>query len=272
MKTRIFSAAVVIAIAVLLLVLQLYVPISFCIAAAVIGAIAVYEMLHGTGITGYKPLIILCMLFALLVPFIMCGYLPWSLAAAYTVFAVLVFAVGLKGHTAVTASALSAALAFSLLLPGAMGYLVRVTQYKAGGFFCILLVLCYSAVSDTGAYFTGVWFGRHKMAPIISPKKTWEGFAGGVVWGVAGTLIVCFIYQFALGYQVHFAAALIAAPVFIVLGVLGDLSASMVKRQCGVKDYGNLIPGHGGIMDRFDSIMMIVPVFYLYISQIDIIK
>ena len=145
-------------------------------------------------------------------------------------------------------------------------------QHGNGGLFYILLVLMFSAVADTGAYFTGVFFGKHKMAPVISPKKTWEGFFGGLVWGLLGALVVCLIYSNALHYTVNFAAVLCAAPVFTLLGVLGDFSASLIKRQCGVKDYGSLIPGHGGIMDRFDSIMMIVPAFYLYISYVELIK
>ncbi len=272
MKTRIISAAVVIAVAAGLLALQFCVPVSLCIAAAALSVVAVYEMLFDTKITAYKPLIAAAMLFAAVVPFVLCGYLKLPLFGVYTGYLMITFALALKGHSRVTVTALAAALAFPLLLPGALAYLVRVVQHGNGGLFYILLVLMFSAVADTGAYFTGVFFGKHKMAPVISPKKTWEGFFGGLVWGLLGALVVCLIYSNALHYTVNFAAVLCAAPVFTLLGVLGDLSASLIKRQCGVKDYGSLIPGHGGIMDRFDSIMMIVPAFYLYISCVELIK
>ena len=125
-------------------------------------------------------------------------------------------------------------------------------------------------LSDTGAYFAGRKFGKHKLAPVISPNKTVEGMIGGVLGAIVGTLIYCFILQVAFEFEVNY----LCVPVYGLLGsvgaVFGDLIFSAVKRQTGIKDYGNLIPGHGGILDRFDSmtiVAMLVELLMLFIPM-----
>ncbi|KIA90029.1 phosphatidate cytidylyltransferase [Kaistella jeonii] len=119
-----------------------------------------------------------------------------------------------------------------------------------------LFILIWS--SDTFAYFTGKFFGKHKMAPKISPKKTWEGFAGGVVL----TLILGFFVE---KYFPELRGNWMVVGVLVaVFGPLGDLVESQLKRTFGVKDSGNIIPGHGGILDRLDSFIICAPVVYLY--------
>lgn len=119
-----------------------------------------------------------------------------------------------------------------------------------------LFVLIWS--SDTFAYFTGKFFGKHKMAPKISPKKTWEGFAGGVIL----TLILGFFVE---KYFPELRGNWMVVGVLVaVFGPLGDLVESQLKRTFGVKDSGNIIPGHGGILDRLDSFIICAPVVYLY--------
>ncbi|MDW9380961.1 phosphatidate cytidylyltransferase [Chryseobacterium sp. JV558] len=119
-----------------------------------------------------------------------------------------------------------------------------------------LFILIWS--SDTFAYLVGKFFGKHKMAPKISPKKTWEGYAGGVVL----TLVLSYFiehYQLELRGNWMIVGFLIAA-----FAPLGDLVESQLKRNFGVKDSGNIIPGHGGVLDRLDSFIICVPVVYLY--------
>ena len=119
-----------------------------------------------------------------------------------------------------------------------------------------LFILIWS--SDTFAYFTGKFFGKHKMAPKISPKKTWEGFAGGVIL----TLVLGFFVE---KYFPELRGNWMVVGVLVaVFGPLGDLVESQLKRNFGVKDSGNIIPGHGGILDRLDSFIICAPVVYLY--------
>lgn len=120
----------------------------------------------------------------------------------------------------------------------------------------VLLFLIWS--SDIGAYAAGKTFGKHKLAPKISPGKTWEGFAGGVVLTLA--------MGWALGYlipELPLAHRLVAAGVVAVFGPLGDLAESMLKRSVGVKDSGSIMPGHGGLLDRFDAFLLVLPVLVL---------
>ena len=129
-------------------------------------------------------------------------------------------------------------------------------------------MLCFAWGGDTSAYFAGRAFGRHKLAPIVSPHKTVEGAIGGVVGSMAAGVLVTFAYSLldgsfplltvevtARGYLAILGLGAVAS----VLGILGDLFASAVKRQVGIKDYGTIFPGHGGILDRFDSVMFIAP-------------
>lgn len=116
-------------------------------------------------------------------------------------------------------------------------------------------------LQDTSAYFVGRRFGRHKLAPILSPKKTWEGAAGGLL-GAILTGIVCVLL---LGLPITLLQGALLGLVGGIVGPLGDLSESLIKRQVGLKDAGNLIPGHGGILDRADSLLFTVPILYYLI-------
>ena len=122
------------------------------------------------------------------------------------------------------------------------------------------LILLTAFGSDIFAYFSGMLFGRHKLCPELSPKKTIEGAVGGVLGSVLLSALFGFI--FARQYLIHFVIiGLLASPV----SMLGDLTASAYKRKMGIKDYGDLIPGHGGIMDRFDSVLFTAPFVYYYV-------
>ena len=147
--------------------------------------------------------------------------------------------------------------------------LLPVETYGYDAIFFILLILCFAWGGDTCAYFAGRAFGKHKLCPVVSPKKTVEGAIGGVLGTMVFGVIVTLIYSVAadrmeaftrsnIGVSMYIIIALLAC-VAAVLGIYGDLFASVVKRQCGIKDYGTIFPGHGGILDRFDSVMFIAP-------------
>lgn len=139
-------------------------------------------------------------------------------------------------------------------------YLVRIT---GDGIYTFWLVFIGSWICDTCAYLTGVTCGKHKMAPVLSPKKSVEGAIGGII----GAAAIGAVYGAVIGG--HLEAVKYPALSFAVMcgiaglvSMLGDLSASAIKRNYEIKDYGTLIPGHGGILDRFDSVIFIAPVIY----------
>ena len=131
---------------------------------------------------------------------------------------------------------------------------------QTGEYRLLVWLVIFSAFgSDIFAYFTGFLLGRHKLCPAISPKKTVEGAIGGVL----GSVLICGIFGWVVipGIAVH---CLIIGALGAVFSQLGDLTASIFKRKMGIKDYGNLIPGHGGVMDRIDSILFTAPLVYYY--------
>ncbi len=135
-------------------------------------------------------------------------------------------------------------------------YMIRTGE---DGRILVWLVFLSSWAADTCAYFTGVFLGRHKMTPKLSPKKTWEGAVGGVVGaGLCGILFTV-IFNGRQNIWQYFVICAVGA----VISIFGDLAASAIKRDRNIKDYGWLIPGHGGIMDRFDSVIFTAPVIYL---------
>lgn len=139
-----------------------------------------------------------------------------------------------------------------------LGVFVPLMMAAPLGTMRVLVVIICVILADTGAYATGVLFGRHKMAPSISPAKTWEGFAGAVVFSMVGGAIAV---PLLLGAD--WWVGLILGALLCPAATLGDLVESLIKRDAGIKDMSNFLPGHGGVMDRLDSMLVAVPVGWL---------
>ena len=148
-------------------------------------------------------------------------------------------------------------LVFALLYVSVMLSCVYLIRMMPDGKYLVWLIFLSAWGSDTCAYCTGMLFGKHKMTPVLSPKKTVEGAVGGLAGAaLLGLLFAFFMKQPMIAY-------LLICLAGAVVSMIGDLSASAIKRQSGIKDYGTLIPGHGGILDRFDSVIFTAPVIYL---------
>jgi len=133
-------------------------------------------------------------------------------------------------------------------------------------------VFIFSWITDTGAYFTGKFLGKHKLIPNVSPKKTVEGAVGGVVSTVVFTCLYLALLKHVFKIDniggADYLGVSILAIIASILSQLGDLAASVIKRDCNVKDFGTILPGHGGIMDRFDSVIFIAPVVFYYLTYL----
>ncbi|MBR6968980.1 MAG: phosphatidate cytidylyltransferase [Ruminococcus sp.] len=184
---------------------------------------------------------------------------------AVLIAAFVIFITWLKKHKEIRYEQVFFVLAVMVLVPQSMTTMVRIERFDSdNGLFLLIMGLCGAWIADTGAYFTGVAIGKHKLCPEISPKKTIEGLVGGIV-----TTAVVYAVAFSVYYGFTAKRAVIACVTGIVcavIGTVGDLSASMVKRQIGFKDYGKIMPGHGGLMDRFDSVLFVLPTFYVFIA------
>ena len=257
MKTRTLAAAAL--LPVLLVVVLLAPEWVTAVCVSIMAAIAAYELLKGTKLVGHPRLIVYSMLFAALVPiwsYFGCDHTAALLGAL--VFYILLFAEMMAAYPKLPFAQLAMCVAAGLLIPYMLGALVRILVMENGRYY-ILMPFAAAFLSDTGAYFVGVFFGKHKLAPVISPKKTVEGLFGGLITAILGMVIYGVVLRFAFDFEVNYLFALIYGLLGSACGVFGDLSFSVVKRQTGIKDYGNLIPGHGGILDRFDSVIVVAP-------------
>jgi phosphatidate cytidylyltransferase len=134
-----------------------------------------------------------------------------------------------------------------------------------GGTAWVVLAFAVTWANDTFAYFAGMLFGKHQLYQKVSPKKTWEGFAGGAVGSVLGALVI----RATLLQELSVPHAVLLGAGAAVLGPLGDFTESLLKRAAGVKDSGKVIPGHGGLLDRIDALLFVVPWVYLFVRWLE---
>ena len=257
MKTRVISAVILLPIllAVLLAAPKLLAAVLF----GVMGAIGAYELLYGTGLVKHVRLVAYSAVMAFLVAIWSFQGMPQNLAVlGLLVFFIALFAEMMASHVKIQFEHLALCFAAGVIIPFMLNSLVRIHGMNNGRHM-ILVPFIIAMLSDTGAYFAGRALGRHKLAPVISPNKTIEGVAGGVLAAVVGMLIYSLVLDLAFDFNVSYGYAVIYAVLGSAVGVFGDLCFSVIKRQTGIKDYGNLIPGHGGILDRFDSMMLVGP-------------
>lgn len=152
------------------------------------------------------------------------------------------------------------AMGILILVPGWMSA-VYLLSFSEGGALMVVMVLV-TATADIGAYFAGKRFGKHKLAIAVSPSKTWEGFWGGLAACAVLAVVLWSLLPSQVG-QIGLASVVVVTLMTALASVIGDLTVSMVKRESGVKDSGSLLPGHGGVLDRLDSLCGAAPVFAL---------
>ncbi len=257
MKTRIVAALVLIPVLVTAL---LWVPV-WCVTLilGLMAAVASYELLHNTGIVKQVRLNIYSAGMAFLVcvwSYHGCSYAPMLLGLL--IFHILIFAEVMISDLKLQIKDAFVCMLAGVVLPFFLSALIRILILGSGRYY-VWIPFIMAFMSDTGAYFAGVFLGKHKLCPTISPKKTVEGLIGGIVAAMMGMVIYGLILQLGFHKPVNYGILLIYGLAGSLAGVFGDLSLSVVKRQTGIKDYGNLIPGHGGILDRFDSVLITAP-------------
>lgn len=201
-------------------------------------------------------------------------YRVWGLAlpgkllvTAFIVLAFVCMVVEYGKERALTFTDMSAVFVAGLAIPLALSCLLRLRMMPYGGGM-VLIPLVAAFCSDSAALFTGMACGKHKLAPQVSPKKTVEGAIGGLVGGMVGMVIFRIVFFFCTVHSLNILWCMLLGLVGAVMGQLGDLSFSAIKRQCGIKDYGRLLPGHGGVLDRFDSVIFAAPVIWLIVSHV----
>jgi len=274
-KQRILTG--VVGIAFFVIVLFFSDTLILSAAVGILGVIAIWEIFSALKCTDHLALLVSSGVFALAVPFFKTPY--WDLPAQVVCFAYLLCVVIIMLVEKYDLELRQVAVVFmiTLIVPFSLSSLIYIEGLQRSGAvrwagydgaFVIALAAIGAWGSDGGAYFIGVFFGKHKLAPSISPHKTWEGAVGGFVCCIALSLLAAYLYgTFALpaGARINLFAVLGLAVLAPFAAVAGDLWMSLIKRENQIKDFGNIIPGHGGVLDRFDSFMLVAPLTYLYV-------
>jgi len=276
MKTRIIVSAVLLPI--FFAVLFFFPPYILTGVVSLICAIAAYELLHATGSNKNKRILIYTIITAALVP--ASAYLK-TLPAIIFNFQFSIFNLALlfiltcllfieailayKTERQISLQHILIALFGGIVIPYMLSALINLRIKPEGHLFVLLPIIC-AFMTDSGAYFTGVALGKRKAFPNISPGKTIEGCIGGMITGAAGMIIYGIILANTTPHTIIFPALVLYGIIGAAVTQLGDLVFSLIKREYDVKDYGRLIPGHGGMLDRFDSMTFTAPAMYLLLS------
>lgn len=276
MKQRVLSgvAIAVVAIAVLLLMNTPVFPIFW----AVISVMAVYEIEKVVKVEN-KVLITVSMIFsALFVLNSAFSFITFSSSAILAFYGILMLVIMVLGYEKTSFEHAVVAFFASTAVPFAFSvftYLRDIGSHFEGkadkvfGIYLVILVLVCSWFTDTFAFFVGSAIGKHKLCPKISPKKSVEGAVGGIVLTLVFNEILLLVFErffFTSDTVVSYLSIAVISVLLSVISMFGDLAASTIKRNFGVKDFSNLIPGHGGIMDRFDSCLFVLPTLYVIVN------
>lgn len=258
MKTRVITAAVLLPILVVLLFFA-----ETWITAIVLGlllAVGVYELLYRTRLIRNIRMVCYSAIMAFLLSIWSCfGSIHAFLLLGLVAFTAALFFEMMHDHVKITVETVSVCMLGGFLVPYLISSLVRILV-GTNGRFLVPIPFVIAFLSDAGGYFVGSTFGRHKLAPVVSPNKTVEGMLGGLACATVGMIIYALILGLGFHFRVFYGYAILYGILAGLSGVVGDLIFSVIKRQTGIKDYGNLIPGHGGFLDRFDSVCLVAPV------------
>ena len=242
------------------------------LAVAVLSGLAVQELLGTTRLVRNKRIITYGTIFAALVPVAHTFNAPgWLSIGGLFLFVFLLFAEGVTNFETVPFDAIGVTLFSGLIIPLFMMSLIRLKEMPLGNYL-VLLPFVIAFCADASAYFVGRKFGKRPLAPSISPKKSVEGAVGGFAGAIICTLLFGVVISAFFPVKVNYLVFMLYALLGTFVSIMGDLSFSYIKRGVGIKDFGNVMPGHGGILDRFDSILFAAPLLEVLVMILPAIE
>lgn len=279
MKQRVITASILILLAAPILIWSDTIVLN--IAVALISAAGIYELLAATKYVQNHTLTVFSIVYSAAIPFLFLipGDMRNGVFIGFTfIFVVSLFMLLIFKNKKYRLEHISVAFLMATIIPLFLSSLIvlrrmpetMVADARMGFVFMLLPIVCV-IITDTFALFTGMLFGKHKLAPSVSPKKTFEGAIGGTVFGVLVFVAAGIISEKVVGVDINLPLFAVAGLITSVIGQFGDLFMSVIKRHCDLKDFGNLMPGHGGILDRFDSLIFAAPTFLLFVYGLDYI-
>ena len=282
MKNRITSAITLIFFLAAIVLFNSTFPIALNIAIALISVLSVYEIISALGLAKNSILFVPTIVFSAVLPFIQSisaafPFIHYSIMqqTAYFLYTVFMFGSLICYHEFITFREVGVVYSMALMIPTALETIISLrTCGGEHGMFYVIIAISSAWVADTGAFFAGSRWGKHKLCPKISPKKTVEGVIGGFVLNIVAMIVFGYIFH-AVFYQysvnISYLSLLIIGIFGTAMSILGDLSFSLIKRSCHIKDFSEIIPGHGGILDRFDSVIFAAPFVYLLVQVMPIV-
>lgn len=272
MKTRVASAITLIVFLAAIVICNGVMPLALNFAIGLISVLAVNEIITALGLAKNLILLIPSLLFSAVFPFLTTPY--WH-GAAYFLYTIVIFSALIFYHAEITFREVGVIYSMSLLIPSALGTIISLREIGGEhGMFYVIIGIFSAWTADVGAYFAGTFLGKHKLCPNISPNKTVEGAAGGLLLNVAAMLVFGYLFHaiyYVYSVKISYLPLLLIGIFGTVISILGDLSFSLIKRSCHIKDFGEMIPGHGGILDRFDSVIFEAPFVYFLVQLFPIV-
>ncbi len=272
MLKRILSGAVGIALIVVVIVFGSSFPIIIDIFISLVCAVAVGEFSNATKTLKLFQISMPSIIFAFVYPMMLNFDTGHIILYAYTV---VMLSMTVFNHKKITFIEFAYIYSMSIIITLSLSAIIMMKNMdETHSSFYFVLALAMPWLADAGAYFTGTFLGKHKLCPEISPKKTVEGVIGGVVVCVLVICAVGFVFSewiFNGTVTVNYGNLILLSLIGSIFSVMGDLSFSLVKRVFKIKDYGTLIPGHGGVLDRFDSVVFVSPFLLIMITYLPVI-
>jgi len=272
LKTRIVSGLTLLLFIAAVIVFNHSFPYALNIVIALVSVLCMHEIINALGLGKKYILLIPSLLMSAVIPFAQNEFQQGGL---YFIYTIVLFTAMIVYHKFVTFREVGVIYSMTLLIPTALETIINLRD-KGGdhGMFYVMIAIFSAWIADTGAYFAGSFFGKHKLCPEISPKKTIEGVIGGFALNIIAMMLFGYIFHaiwYAYSINISYLTLLIIGIGSTVMSILGDLSFSLIKRSCHIKDFGQAIPGHGGILDRFDSVIFVAPFVYYLVCYLPIV-
>jgi CDP-diglyceride synthetase len=274
LKERVASGVSLVLFLAAIVVFNSTIPAALNIAIALISGLAVFEIISALGLSKNFVLLIPSLVFSAVIPMIQAIAPPPQVdilqQAAYFLYTVVIFGALILYHKVLTFREVGVIYSMSLMIPTALETLISLRNLGGKhGMFYVIIAIFSAWIADTGAFFAGSLWGKHKLCPDISPKKTVEGVIGGFALNIIAMIVFGYIFHavyYAYSVEISYLTLVVIGFFGTIMSILGDLSFSLIKRSCHIKDFGEIIPGHGGILDRFDSVIFEAPFVYLLVQ------
>lgn len=271
--TRFYTSLIIFAVFILIFVTSFFSPL-FEIVISLLVCFCIWEAIRGTGYAEKKVFMLPSLIFGALNPLVF-AFKPYIIPGRSAFYGVIIlsflycmssFLLMMCNMKTLKFNNTTAIMFLSLIISSFMSCIIYIRRLEHGFLYMMLAIVCCAWITDIFAYLVGIMFGKHRFAPLVSPKKTIEGSLGGAIFCIVFFVLFCYIYQLLNDVVFNWGLVVLYALICTVIGQIGDLSFSMIKRSYGIKDFGSLLPGHGGILDRLDSLIFIAPTLYMLLS------